>query len=141
MWRGATAGVTGLAAALALYIGADRLGGAPPPGLVAVVNRSGELPALIVRVDPRAGIVQVRELAAETPAERSLELWSILPGGAPRSLGLVAPGATRVSVPEADRARLDGATVAVSVEPRGGSPTGSPTGPVVYSGRLVSEAP
>ena len=33
----------------------------------------------------------------------------------------------------------EGATLAVSVEPKGGSPTGAPTGPVVYSGRLVRE--
>jgi anti-sigma-K factor RskA len=30
---------------------------------------------------------------------------------------------------------------AISVEPLGGSPTGAPTGPVVYSGRLVTLAP
>ena len=47
------------------------------------------------------------------------------------------------------RERLDGAvehlridpsaglTFAVSVEPLGGSPTGLPTGPVVFSGKLV----
>jgi anti-sigma-K factor RskA len=29
-----------------------------------------------------------------------------------------------------------GATLAISVEPAGGSPTGSPTGPVVASGKL-----
>lgn len=141
IWQGATAAIASLAAALALYIAVDRGAPGPQPGLVAVVNRSGDLPALIVRVDPRAGTVQVRELAAETPTDRSLELWSIVGGGAPRSLGLVAPGPTRVAIPPDDRARLDGATIAVTVEPRGGSPTGGPTGAVVYSGRLVSEAP
>jgi len=30
-----------------------------------------------------------------------------------------------------------GATIAISVEPPGGSPTGSPTGPVVASGALA----
>jgi anti-sigma-K factor RskA len=54
--------------------------------------------------------------------------------GAPRSLGLVAPGqATRVL-----RTRLldDTAAFAVSVEPAGGSPTGAPTGPIVSLGRI-----
>jgi anti-sigma-K factor RskA len=32
---------------------------------------------------------------------------------------------------------LKGSAFAVSVEPRGGSPTGSPTGPVVYTGTLI----
>jgi anti-sigma-K factor RskA len=30
----------------------------------------------------------------------------------------------------------NGATIAISVEPRGGSPTGIPTGPVIASGAL-----
>ncbi|HSP25923.1 MAG TPA: hypothetical protein VLQ65_12190, partial [Saliniramus sp.] len=34
---------------------------------VAVVNRGGELPALIVRVETREGVVRVRSLAAEAP--------------------------------------------------------------------------
>jgi anti-sigma-K factor RskA len=31
----------------------------------------------------------------------------------------------------------NGATIAISVEPRGGSPTGAPTGPVIASGALT----
>lgn len=139
-WRSATAVAGLLAASLAGIIVLDSLQGIRPSSrLVAVVNRSGELPALIVRVDPRAGTVQVRSLAAETPAGHSLELWSIVGSGAPRSLGILAAGAARVPVPAADRRRLDGATLAVTVEPQGGSPTGGPTGAVVYSGKLVPE--
>ena len=39
-----------------------------------------------------------------------------------------------------DRMALDlkqGMTIAVSVEPKGGSPTGLPTGPVIYSGQMI----
>lgn len=140
-WRAAAAAASALAASLAVLVATGLLERGPPPGgLLAVVNRSGELPALVVRVDPKAGLVQVRELAAERPPERALELWSIVAGGAPRSLGVIGPS-NRLSVPDADRARLDGATLAVSVEPVGGSPTGRPTGPVVYTGRLVPESP
>lgn len=140
IWRSVAAGAAAMAACLAVVLASDRL--APPSarmGLVAVVNRSGEMPALIVRVDAAAGTVQVRSLAAETPNGRSLELWSIVGGDAPHSLGTLGIGATRIPVASADRRRLDGATLAVSVEPPGGSPTGGPTGPVVYSGKLVSE--
>ncbi|WP_375460765.1 anti-sigma factor domain-containing protein [uncultured Enterovirga sp.] len=142
LWRGAAVAAASMAAALALFVASPNL--IPSDGskaLVAVVNRSGELPALIVRVDQRAGTVQVRAVQTETPAGQSLELWSIVGTEAPHSLGILAPGATRVSVPAADRARLDGATIAVTVEPAGGSPTGGPTGPVVYSGKLFVEAP
>lgn len=140
VWRGIAAGSGALAASLALFIASERLlPQAPKPGLVAVVNRSGELPALIIRVDPTAGTVQVRSLATETPAGHSLELWSIVGQEKPRSLGLIQPGATRVSVAENDRARLSGATLAVTVEPAGGTGDRGPTGPVVYSGKLVAE--
>ena len=58
------------------------------------------------------------------------------PQGAPRSLGLISSsGATVVQ-----RSKLlDGtAALAVSLEPSGGSPTGAPTGPVLYVGKLSS---
>lgn len=140
LWRGATALAASVALTLAGLLAVQR-GAAPDSGLVAVVNRSGELPALIVRVDPRAGTVQVREVAAERPPDRSLELWSIVGNDKPRSLGVLDRGATRIAIPAEDRPRLEGATLAVTVEPPGGSPTGSATGPVVYSGKLVPESP
>lgn len=141
LWRAAAVAATSLAAALALFIASEKLElGPAKPTLVAVVNRSGELPALIVRVDPRGGIVQVRSLAAETPENRSLELWSIAGTQAPKSLGVVDRAAYMV-LPAGEAGRLEGATIAVTVEPRGGSPTGNPTGPVVYSGKLVPEKP
>jgi anti-sigma-K factor RskA len=143
LWRAAALGASALAASLALVIGLDR-GRAPRSDdqYVAVVNRGGELPALLVRVDTGSGTIHVRSLAAETPADRSLELWYIGPGRPPRSLGLVDSPTRRVAIPASteDRA-LEGATVAVTAEPKGGSPTGDPTGPVVYSGKLVKDDP
>nr|WP_245443056.1 anti-sigma factor [Methylobacterium terrae] len=140
-WRRAAYAAGALAAGLALFIAVERLAPRPDPAqYLAVVNRGGELPALVVRVDPRAGTVQVRALAAEAPRERSLELWVVPASGAPRSLGLVQSAAgTRLPLPAGDRALLDGASLAVTVEPPGGSPSGAPTGPAVYSGRLVRE--
>ena len=78
--------------------------------------------------------------AAPWPADRSAELWVIAPGAAPRPLGLLARGA-RSAVPVGGTQRPTvavGATLAVSIEPAGGSPTGQPTGPVVASGGLVA---
>ncbi len=142
IWRGAALASGALAAMLALYVAADRvIPGLAQPTLVAVVNRSGELPALLVRIDARAGLVQVRALAAETPPDRSLELWSVRAGEAPRSLGLVETSVTRAVLPAGSASLLQNATIAVSVEPPGGSRTGLPTGPVVYTGKLVSETP
>ncbi len=72
-------------------------------------------------------------------ADRVLELWWAPAEGAPTSLGLIRPdGATVLA-----RGRLPGGLrgsgidhMAVSVEPPGGSPTGQPTGPVIFYGDL-----
>jgi anti-sigma-K factor RskA len=72
-------------------------------------------------------------------AGKSYELWALPRGGAPVSLGLLpATGRAERALSEPQRAALLAADkVAVSVEPAGGSPTGSPTGPIV----IVSPVP
>jgi anti-sigma-K factor RskA len=105
---------------------------------VAVVNRGGDLPALIVRVDLARHSVFVRPVATQVPEGRSLELWYIGQGKSPKSLGLVDnKKAWRMPLPAG--VHVDKATFAVTVEPEGGSPTHAPTGPIVYSGQLFKE--
>lgn len=144
-WRMSTLAAGALAASLfGFAVIAPEILRPPPAGVetgerfVAVVDRGGELPALIVRVDTLTGLVHVRALAAEAPAESSLELWYIAGDNAPRSLGLVEDGSLPVAAPALFE-QAEGATLAVSVEPRGGSTTGAPTGPVIYTGRLVRD--
>ncbi|MCJ2140342.1 anti-sigma factor domain-containing protein [Methylobacterium sp. E-066] len=134
-WRIATAGAGLLAAGLALFVA---VGQRPEPEggrYLAVVQGGGALPALIVRVDTRTGTAQVRPVGAEAPAGRSLQLWYVGAEG-PKPLGLVGAGASRVSLPQGTAP--DG-VLAVSVEPPGGSPSGQPTGPVIYTGTLIAE--
>jgi anti-sigma-K factor RskA len=72
-------------------------------------------------------------------ADRVLELWSVPPQGQPASLGLIkADGVTVLRSQRLPATLLKGGTsaLAVSVEPPGGSPTGVPTGPVVFAGKL-----
>lgn len=68
------------------------------------------------------------------------ELWMLPDGGSkPVSLGLINTHETQsVRVPRELAAAIDRARgLAMSVEPAGGSPTGAPTGPVLYTGQCV----
>ncbi len=71
--------------------------------------------------------------AVERRAGRSYELWALPKGGAPVSLGLLPEeGAVDRPLSEVQRtALLVSDKIAVSIEPAQGSPTGSPTGPVI----------
>ena len=73
------------------------------------------------------------------PDARSRELWALPDGAAPVSLGLMpASGSARLALDDRQRAALAAATkVAVSDEPAGGSPTGAPTGDVLYVADLA----
>jgi anti-sigma-K factor RskA len=72
------------------------------------------------------------------PSDKSMQLWGLPKEGHPVSLGVLPVGGT---------ARFKAASVnaypmlAVSVEPVGGSPNpNGPTGPVVYTGKVIPAA-
>ena len=140
-WRLGALASGAVAAALLVFVAGRELRpipkDAPSSIYVAAVNRGGDKPALIVRVDLKTRQVFVRPVAAETPSGHSLELWYIGDGKAPRSMGLVEKVSRTLTIPRG--AQDDAATFAVTVEPQGGSTTGGPTGPVVYAGQLVKE--
>ncbi|MGH8204486.1 MAG: anti-sigma factor domain-containing protein, partial [Steroidobacteraceae bacterium] len=73
------------------------------------------------------------------PDRRARELWALPEGAAPVSLGLMPEsGSIRLALDDRQRAALAAATnVAVSDEPAGGSPTGAPTGAVLYVAPLA----
>jgi anti-sigma-K factor RskA len=138
LWRGLA--LAGLAAtfvlALALFTPAPER---PQGTLVAVLSGSDAKAALIASADRFGRYLTVKAISRiDVPADRSLQLW-MLPGtGNPRSLGTFdANVAARVALSgEADETLRNIPTLAVSLEPRGGSPTGLPTGPVLYTGSL-----
>lgn len=72
--------------------------------------------------------------------DRSAEAWIITADGKPHSLGLLQDDtAVTLTVPAGLAPALTpGAVLAVSVEPRTGSPTGSPTGPVIAQGKIIA---
>ncbi|WP_339539340.1 anti-sigma factor [Pseudomonas sp. RA_15y_Pfl2_54] len=96
-------------------------------------------PAL--KVQAHADYLQVEPLTlAAIDADRSLELWAITADGKPISLGVIpAGGKGKVELSEAQKVLIGKPiALAVSLEPKGGSPTGQPTGPVLYQGALAA---
>ena len=149
LWRAATAGMSALAAALALVLllqpGRVPLSQQPQqqapasPPLVAMLGDQQRQMKVVASWDPNAQQL-VLAVAGDMPADprHSHQLWVIPADGKPRSLGTM-DSARQMHMRLADAlAQLlqQGATIAISVEPRGGSPTGAPTGPVVASGAL-----
>lgn len=153
-WRAIAAGMSALAACLAivLVIGLPRPAPAPAPAperaqqrpaaapLVAMLGDDEKQMKVVASWDPTA-----QQLVLAVPGDlkgdpsHSHELWIIPPDGKPRSLGTMA-SRKQMHMQLADAlAQLlqQGATIAISVEPPGGSPTGAPTGPVIASGTLT----
>ncbi len=64
-------------------------------------------------------------------------MWLIAGDDAPVSLGVLPDGPVRLAIAPDLRPRLAGATLAISDEPPGGSPTGQPSGAVLATGPLT----
>jgi anti-sigma-K factor RskA len=103
-----------------------------------LVNADAQ-PALRVQAHENYLQVEPLTLAAVEPGQ-SLELWAIPADGKPMSLGVIpAGGKGKVELSDAQKALLGKPiALAVSLEPKGGSPTGQPTGPVLYQGALAA---
>ena len=84
----------------------------------------------------------VKAMPPVQPADggRDYQLWLLPESGAPVWLALLPTGGAQLQVNLSDqqvRQLLQSRSLAISLEPAGGSPTGQPTGPVVYQTRLV----
>jgi anti-sigma-K factor RskA len=78
-------------------------------------------------------IVRAGQLPAP-PNDRDYELWALPTGGKPVSLGLMPVAGTtqRTLTPLQQQALANTQQIAVTVEPKGGSPTGQPTTTPIY---------
>jgi anti-sigma-K factor RskA len=109
------------------------------PELNATLVASNQQPALTVQAFDRYLKVEPVTVA-RVETGRSLELWAIPADGVPVSLGVIPDdGKGRVELSESQRKLLGSqTTMAITLEPKGGSPSGKPTGPVLYKGQLAS---
>jgi anti-sigma-K factor RskA len=138
-WRGLGLAASALAAALLIYLGTAPQPEAKPIYVAVLVDAKAQ-PAVAVNYSTGGREIVVSIVAPQSlDAKQSLELWALPKGAAPRSLGLI-PATGKVSIKLVTQAGLslpEVPALAVSLEPKGGSPTGAPTGPVLYSGALV----
>jgi anti-sigma-K factor RskA len=158
-WRGFGLTASGVAAALALFIGVrppqivERVqvverevvkpmrvsDGANPwqPSYVATLTDSSGKTMLMVYIGRKSDEMWIKYEGDNMPQDASLELWGMDDTGQPKSLGLIhAKGKTVMKLPAiADKSVAQYKALAVSMEPPGGSTTGQPTGPVMFKGR------
>jgi anti-sigma-K factor RskA len=121
---------------------------AESPGYVTVLVSDSAAPAWIAQADREGGITlaAVRpafgEPQATTPEGRVMQLWAQRPGDAnPTSIALLPRTPGRVTIPAPALRPVNNMLIAISLEPEGGSPTGRPTGPILFYGRLIEAPP
>ncbi len=161
-WRGFGLTAAGAAAALMVFVGvrppeiverikvvekvieravpvADGTAAHQPSYVAALKDGKGET-MLMIYAGRKAGEMWVKFMGTSMPVDASLELWGLDLHGNPKSLGIVkAMGKNMIKLPDiADKALGDYKKLAVSMEPMGGSTSGKPTGPVMYSGECMT---
>ena len=106
------------------------------PALVAVLHPAGADPFGAV-FDPTTRMVRLAG-AVVVPADRVAELWTIGGDGVPHAAGLLPGGNGGRLILARGVGVAAGTTFAISIEPVGGSPKPTPTGPVVAAGKLAA---
>jgi anti-sigma-K factor RskA len=157
-WRGFGLAASGVAAAMAVFVGVrppqivervqvvERVvekpmrvsDGANPwqPSYVAALKDGNGKTMLMLYVGRNSNEVWMKYEGENMPRDASLELWGLDAEGHPKSLGLIrSSGSAVMKLPDiAERSVASFKKLAVSMEPMGGSTTGAPTGPVMYQG-------
>jgi len=140
VWRAMAGGAAAVAvAAIGLNLVEPRQDvGALTTQLVAALEEEGSNVKFVALYDG-SGNVRLTALSGEAVPDRDFELWAIQGGNNPVSMGVVPVNArSSVAVPQNVLAGLgDGSVLAITLEPKGGSPTGGPTGPIVAKGAVT----
>ncbi len=119
----------------------------PPPPVaaqwVAALQSDARDPGFILTVDAASRRYTVRRVGPPPAAGKSYELW-IVPSkfGEPHSIGVI-DGEFTVSGGLAgyDAAAVNNSIYAVTVEAKGGSPSGKPTAQPLWAGKLYESVP
>ncbi|MGB6537896.1 MAG: anti-sigma factor [Xanthobacteraceae bacterium] len=111
--------------------------------LIAVLQQQSSPPAFLLSIDPASRTVMVRRVSARQQPGHAYELWLIAKDSStPQALGVIGSAEfTQVQWPaNLDPAALQAATFIVTFEPAGGSKTGAPSGPTLFTGKPLDTA-
>jgi anti-sigma-K factor RskA len=125
-------------AAIAMGILLRQLPAPGAPDYVGIVQAKDSQALWVVQADLQRGELRCRSAggAYPVPSGHDLELWLLVKDeAAPISLGVLPQQGEMVMPLKPDLAAklARAAALAVSLEPAGGSPTGAPTGPVLFT--------
>ena len=129
VWQASTGVAVAIAASLAAFI-VQRAA----PRVAVLAPTAGGVPVLLATMGSDGALSVRQDGTIAVPSDHDLELWALDAGEIrPHSLGVLPATGRRLvaAVPP-------GTQLLVSLEPRGGSPTGQPSGPVLYGGRLTA---
>lgn len=111
------------------------------PAEFALVSDAKGQPLWVISVHPEAKRIDMKAVASNPPpAGKSYELWMLPGSGNPVPMGLMNSDglASETVTPELLQKLASAKVLAISLEPQGGSPTGLPTGPVLWTAALVA---
>jgi anti-sigma-K factor RskA len=104
--------------------------------LVAALAQDGSNVSMVALYNASTGQVRLTSLSGAPVADKDYELWAIEGTDAPKSMGVI-PVDARVDVkvaPDVLAGFGAGTILAITLEQKGGSPTGAPQGPIVAKG-------
>ena len=104
--------------------------------MIIVLHATKGTETLVAGLSPDRQQLSIQPLQkVSLTSDQSLELWALKKDGPPASLGVIA--ADKLTALSKKTLPKDTKGLAVSLEPLGGSPTGAPTGPVLFVGELT----
>lgn len=142
-WRSWSAVSAALVIVLAIAITQQALIQPGQPDQIAMFNDEQAKPLWLITTNSRTGKLVVKPINAQAVAvdNQAFELWMLPKQGNPQSMGLMPVSGSAVETvlsPQLLNILQNSDGLAISLEPEGGSPTGLPTGPVVYQAPIVN---
>lgn len=137
-WRFAAGASFAAAAVMAVAPLTGLVNPAQPKYMVVLVAPNATAPGWVIQASTDKRLKLVPLTKTEVPEQRALQIWTKADDwNAPVSLGLVKPGQPlEVSLDQLPAIQAN-QLFEITLEPQNGSPTGRPTGPILYIGRSV----